>query len=167
MAAAPEPLLCCLSAPGALVDFSWLAAPAEDSIARVPGIERLSESVDADLLGLCLDTVHYYYGGGDPVDAVRKYGSRIRHLHLKDVRPDVLDEVRRDGVDFLEAVRRGVFCELGEGAIDFSYIISALTAEGFNGWAIVEQDIDPSRSSVRPVESAIRSRKFLRQRIGL
>lgn len=130
-------------------------------------IERLSESVDADLLGLCLDTGHYYYGGGDPVDAVRKYGSRIRHLHLKDVRPDVLEEVRRDGVDFLEAVRRGVFCELGEGAIDFSYIISALTAEGFNGWAIVEQDIDPSRSSVKPLESAIRSRKFLRQRIGL
>lgn len=130
-------------------------------------IERLCESVDADLLGLCLDTGHYFYGGGDPVEAVRKYGARIRHLHLKDVRPAVLEAVRRDGVGFLEAVQRDVFCELGEGAIDFPQVIADLTAAGFAGWAIVEQDTDATKPSVRPVESAIRSRQYLQETVGL
>lgn len=130
-------------------------------------IERLCSSVDAELLGLCLDTGHYFYGGGHPTEAARKYGSRIRHLHLKDIRPAVLDEVRRDGADFLEAVRRDVFCELGEGAVDFPQVISALIAAGFDGWAIVEQDTDVTKPGARPLESATRSRCYLRDRIGL
>lgn len=135
---------------------------------ETPGeIERLCESVDAGLLGLCLDTGHYFYGGGDPVEAARKYGARIRHLHLKDVRPSVLDAVRRDAVDFLEAVRRDVFCELGEGAVDFPQIVSTLTAAGLDGWAIVEQDTDATKPGVRPLESAIRSRHYLRGAVGL
>jgi inosose dehydratase len=130
-------------------------------------IERLCESVDDSLLGLCLDTGHYFYGGGDPVEAVRKYGSRIRHLHLKDVRPPVLEIVRREGVGFIEAVRRGVFCELGDGAVDFPKVIDGLTANGFTGWAIVEQDTDVSQEGVDPFASAVRSRKYLRDTIGI
>jgi inosose dehydratase len=130
-------------------------------------IERLCESVDDSLLGLCLDTGHYFYGGGDPVDAVRKYGSRIRHLHLKDVQPPVLETVRREGVDFIEAVRRGVFCELGDGAVDFPKVIDGLTANGFTGWAIVEQDTDVSQEGIDPFASAVRSRKYLRDTIGI
>lgn len=130
-------------------------------------IERLCNSVDPDLLGLCLDTGHYFYGGGDPVEAARKYASRIRHLHLKDVWPPVLEEVRRDKVGFLEAVRRDVFCELGEGGVDFAKVISILQAAGFDGWAIVEQDTDATRAEVKPFESAMRSRRYLREAIGL
>ena len=81
-------------------------------------IARLCASTDPELLGLCLDTGHYLFGGGDPVEAVRLYGTRIRHLHLKDVQLPVLEAARRDEVGFLEAVRRGVFCELCEGAVD-------------------------------------------------
>ena len=105
-------------------------------------IARLCKSTDADLLGLCLDTGHYFFGGGDPVEAVRLYGSRIRHLHLKDVQLSILESARRDGVGFLEAVRRGVFCELGEGAIALKKVIEDLTAGGYSDWAIVEQDVD-------------------------
>ena len=130
-------------------------------------IERLCEAVDEQLLGLCLDTGHYFYGGGDPVEAVRKYGSRIRHLHLKDVQPPVLETVRREGVDFIEAVRRGVFCELGDGAVDFPKVIDGLTANGFTGWAIVEQDTDASQEGVDPFASAVRSRQYLRDTIGI
>lgn len=130
-------------------------------------IEHLCDIVDPNLLGLCLDTGHYFYGGGDPVEAAKKYASRIRHLHLKDVRPPVLEEVRRDKVDFVEAVRRDVFCELGEGAVDFSQVISVLQTAGFDGWAIVEQDTDATRPEVKPFESAIRSRRYLREAIGL
>ncbi len=130
-------------------------------------IARLCESTDPDRLGLCLDTGHYFFGGGDPVDAVRLYGSRIRHLHLKDVQLPVLDAARRDKVGFLEAVRRGVFCELGEGAIDLSRVIQDLSAGGYSEWAIVEQDMDTRNSEVKPFESAVRSRQYLKNVIGI
>jgi inosose dehydratase len=130
-------------------------------------VARLCDSIDADLLGLCLDTGHYFFGGGDPVDAVRLYGSRIRHLHLKDVQVPVFEAARRDEVGFLEAVRRGVFCELGEGAVDLNKVIQGMVAGGYFGWAIVEQDVDTRSSDVKPFESARRSRQFLRNVIGI
>lgn len=130
-------------------------------------IEQLCTLTDPDLMGLCLDTGHYFYGGGDPVDAVRKHGSRIWHLHLKDVRPMVLESVRRDGIGFLEAVRRGVFCELGEGAVDFPRVIQGLMACGYDGWAVVEQDVDVSQPGVEPWQSAVRSRAYLRNVIRI
>jgi inosose dehydratase len=129
-------------------------------------IERLCAATDASLIGLCLDTGHYFYGGGDPVEAAQTFGSRIWHLHLKDVRPDVLESVRRDGVSFLDAVRRGVFCELGEGGIDFPRIKDSLNKSGYEGWAVVEQDVDINQPDVRPLESAIRSRQYLQRVIG-
>ncbi len=130
-------------------------------------IARLLDGTEAELLGLCLDTGHYFYGGGDPVEAVRQYGARIRHLHLKDVQPAVLDAVRQEGVDFLEAVRRSVFCELGQGAIAFPQIIQGLQTRGYDGWAIVEQDTDVNQPGVDPFASAVRSRQYLRTVIGI
>ena len=130
-------------------------------------VARLCDSIDADLLGLCLDTGHYFFGGGDPVDAVRLFGARIRHLHLKDVQLPILEAARRDGLGFLEAVRRGVFCELGEGAIDFNTVIQEMTAGGYSEWAIVEQDVDTRNEGVKPFESALRSRQYLRKVIGI
>lgn len=130
-------------------------------------IARLCASTDSDLLGLCLDTGHYFFGGGDPVEAVRLYGARIRHLHLKDVQLPVLEAARRDEVGFLEAVRRGVFCELGEGAVDLKKVIRDMTAGGYSEWAIVEQDVDTRSADVKPFESARRSRKYLREVIGI
>jgi inosose dehydratase len=130
-------------------------------------IARLCDSIDADLLGLCLDTGHYFFGGGDPVDAVRLYGARIRHLHLKDVQLPILESARRDGIGFLEAVRRGVFCELGEGAVDLKKVIRDMAAGGYSDWAIVEQDVDTRKKGVKPFESALRSRQYLRNEIGI
>jgi len=130
-------------------------------------IERLCASTDTDLIGLCLDTGHYLYGGGNPLEAVRSYGPRIRHLHLKDVQPTALASARREGLDFLEAVRRGVFCELGEGAVNFPKVIEELMARGYDGWAIVEQDVDASQPGVHPFESALRSRQYLQNVIGI
>jgi inosose dehydratase len=130
-------------------------------------VERLLNSVHPDLLGLCLDTGHYFFGGGDPVDAVRLYGSRIRHLHLKDVHLPALESARRNAFGFLEAVRRGVFCELGRGAVDLKKVIQDLTAVGYSGWAIVEQDVDTQSQSVNPFENAVKSRQYLRKEIGI
>jgi inosose dehydratase len=130
-------------------------------------VKRLCESTDPDLLGLCLDTGHYFFGGGDPVEAVPLYGDRIRHLHLKDVKLPILEAARRDRVGFLEAVRRGVFCELGEGAVDLKTVIQDVTAVGHSEWAIVEQDVDTRSGNVNPSASARRSRQYLRDVIGI
>ena len=130
-------------------------------------IERLCESTDPDLLGLCLDTGHYFFGGGNPVEAVRLYGDRIRHLHLKDVQLPILEAARRDGIGFLEAVRRGVFCELGEGAVELNTVVQEMSDGGYSDWAIVEQDVDARLGNVNPFESAVRSREYLRHVIGI
>src|SRR6185503_2860774 len=130
-------------------------------------IARLCESTNPALLGLCLDTGHYTFGGGDPVEAVRSYGARIRHLHLKDVQLQVLECARADEIAFLEAVRRGVFCELGEGGVDLNTVIKEMTTAGYSGWAIVEQDVDTRNADVKPFESAVRSREYLRNVIGI
>ena len=130
-------------------------------------VERLLELTDPSLIGLCFDTGHYYLGGGDPVELARKHATRIWHLHWKDVDARVLDEVKREGIGYLEAVRRGVFCELGKGAVDFRGVMRALEAGGYRGWSIFEQDVDPTQPGVNPAASAARSRSFLRDALGI
>jgi len=130
-------------------------------------LAQLCELTDPALLGVCLDTGHYYYGGGDPLEAVSKYKVRIRHLHFKDIRRDVLESCRRDGASFVEAVRRGVFCELGQGVINFSAVIRALLECGYDGWAVFEQDVDPSQPGIDPKASAARSRQYLVRAAGI
>src|SRR5260370_11678864 len=125
-------------------------------------VARLLAVTDPALLGICLDTGHYFYGGGDPVEFARSHAQRIWHLHLKDVRPAVLDEVRRDKVPYLDAIRRGVFCELGEGGVNLPGVMRALQSAGFDGWAVFEQDVDPTLPSVNPMASAARSPEQLR-----
>ena len=130
-------------------------------------VRRLLASTDPSLLGLCLDTGHYTYGGGDPAELARTHAARIWHLHLKDVCGNVLDQVRRDGIGFLDAVSKGVFCELGAGSVDLRGVIRALLAGGYDGWAVFEQDVDPTRPGVDPLKSAARSRQYIRDAVGL
>ncbi len=125
-------------------------------------VERLLAETDPRTLGLCLDTGHFFYGGGNPVILARRYAKRIWHLHLKDVRDDVLRSVRRERVPYLEALRRGVFCELGRGAVDLAGVVRELDAAGFDGWGVFEQDVDPTQPGADPLGSAIRSREYLR-----
>lgn len=126
-------------------------------------VERLCALTDPELIGLCLDTGHYVYGGGDPVAAVRKYGQRIWHVHAKDVTASVLARLRREPIAFLEAVREGVFCPLGEGLVDFPALLQELKACGYTGWIVVEQDVDPSRSEGDPLRDALRSRIYVQE----
>lgn len=130
-------------------------------------LNRLLALTDPELLGACLDTGHYFYGGGDPLDCVRSHGKRIRHLHLKDVQPAVLAEVRQRRIPYLDAVKRGIFCELGQGAVDIPGVLHELEQTGFDGWGVFEQDIDPAQSDAKPLESAARSRTYLRTVAGI
>jgi inosose dehydratase len=130
-------------------------------------IDRLLSLIDANLLGLCLDTGHYYYGGGDPGAFAERQGARIWHVHWKDVNAAVLEAARRNRTGYLDAVRQGVFCELGQGAIDFTRVIRALEHAGYEGWGIFEQDVDPAQPGFNPPASAARSREYLRTVAGV
>lgn len=102
---------------------------------------RLLEHTDPDALGLCLDTGHWTVGGGDPVSAVRSYGARLRHLHVKDVDPSVLTRLRSGEVPtFTAAVENVVFNPLGEGTVDLDGLLAVLDEFGYGGWLMIEQD---------------------------
>jgi inosose dehydratase len=129
-------------------------------------IERLLELTD---VGLLLDTGHLALGGGDPVEALRNWGSRINHVHIKDVRNDVLAGVIADGADMPEAWRRGVFCELGTGDVDLDAFFAELAQSGYSGWLVVEQDMVPqSPADAEDAAAAqVRNRAWLKEHAGL
>jgi inosose dehydratase len=127
---------------------------------ETPGeIERLMSLTDPDLLGLCLDAGHAMYGGGDPLALLAQYGSRVWHVHLKDLEPTIAASAGREGWDYFRAVAHGVFCELGHGAVPFPALLSVLQSISYDGWMVVEQDVLPSMGS--PRASAQRNREYL------
>jgi inosose dehydratase len=127
-------------------------------------IDALMSRTDPSLLGLCLDTGHLTYGGGNPVEAVATYGARIWHVHFKDCDPAVLARAGSETWDYQTAVARGIFCELGRGSVPFQRVRDALVRQNYAGWIVVEQDVLPGLGT--PAESARRNRVYLEQ-IGL
>jgi len=127
-------------------------------------IDALMRRTDPGLLGLCLDTGHLTYGSGDPLAVLYRYGDRVWHVHFKDCDPAVARRARQQGWDYFEAVRQGIFCELGRGSVDFPGLAAALAARGYGGWIVVEQDVLPGMGT--PAASARRNREYLRS-IGL
>lgn len=129
-------------------------------------IERLLELTD---VGLLLDTGHLALGGGDPNQAFRDWSDRIDHIHVKDVRKSVLEEVVADRADMVEAWRRGVFCELGSGDVDLEAFFSGLSGSGYAGWLVVEQDRIPApgEGPAEAAEAQARNRRWLADHAGL
>ena len=127
-------------------------------------IDQLMQRTDPALLGLCFDTGHVTYGGGDARATLQRYAERIWHVHFKDCDPEVAEQVRQNGGDYFEAVRQGVFCELGRGAVDFRGIVADLAQINYRGWIVVEQDVLPGLGT--PAASAERNRAFIRS-LGL
>ncbi len=127
-------------------------------------VAALLDNTDPKLLGLCIDMGHYTYGGGDPVEVIQKYADRIWHVHFKDCHAEIAAEARAKGWDYFEAVRHGVFCELGKGEVDFQAVKAELDKMDFSGWIVVEQDVLPGMGT--PLDSAKRNRDFIKQ-LGL
>lgn len=94
---------------------------------------------------LLLDTGHCYFGGGDPERVATKHMARVAHIHAKNVRPQIADQVGRERLSFLEAVRRGVFTVPGdvEGGVDFSPVLKIAAEHGYSGWIVIEAEQDP------------------------
>jgi inosose dehydratase len=127
-------------------------------------IDAFMNRTDDSLVGLCLDSGHITYAGGSPIDLLDRYRARTWHVHFKDCEPAVAARARSENWDYQTAIRSGVFCELGKGAVDFPALLEALHQRGYVGWIVVEQDVLPSLGS--PLESARRNREYLRM-LGL
>jgi inosose dehydratase len=127
-------------------------------------IDALLSRTDAALLGLCLDTGHLSFAGGNPLNTLAQYGERIWHVHFKDCDPALAAQSRLEGWDYHTAIRRGIFCELGKGVVPFAGVLDVLRARDYGGWIVVEQDVLPGLGT--PAASATRNRAYLR-RLGL
>jgi inosose dehydratase len=125
-------------------------------------VERLFDSLTSTQVGLCLDTGHCAYGGGDPTEEARKYRSLLRYVHIKDINAQVLGEVRRKSLNFEQAVGAGVFSTIGEGCIDFEGFLCFVAQNDYSGWMVVEQDVIYGKFKVPPVESMRSSLSYLK-----
>ncbi|WP_338568383.1 myo-inosose-2 dehydratase [Erwinia billingiae] len=99
----------------------------------------------SDHVGLVLDSGHAFAGGVNLAQTIERFGHRVVHIHLKDVRPDVLRQVQQDDVSFNDAVRAGLFTVPGEGCIDYAPLIEFVDTSGYRGWLIVEAEQDPQK----------------------
>lgn len=125
-----------------------------------PELERLLDEVDEGVLKICFDTGHHSYAGFDPVAFMKRHIGRISYMHFKDIDPRVKARAIENRTGFYEACGQGIFCNLGQGDVDFPAVRQVLLDAGFNGWCTVEQDCDPTLD-VRPVDDARLNREYL------
>ncbi len=100
--------------------------------------EQIARIFDHTGIGFCPDTAHLAAGGGNPAALIRTYGHRMPYVHLKDYAD-------------------GAFLPLGQGRLDWTSILEALRAVGYDGWITVELDAYDGA----PAEAARISRGFL------
>jgi inosose dehydratase len=127
-------------------------------------VDRLMASTDPDLVFLLLDTGHIAFAGDDPLELARAHADRIGHVHLKNIRPEIVSRVRDEGLSFQEGVELGVFTVPGDGGIDFRPILEALADADYRGWLVVEAEQDPNKAN--PLEYAKKARAYLADVLG-
>jgi inosose dehydratase len=127
-------------------------------------IEKFMELTDPELVGLCLDTGHYAFGGGDPLEALKKYYDRIWHVHFKDYDQAIDKQAAGNNYNYFESVEAGIFCQLGKGNVDFQSIVNHLMENDYDGWIVIEQEILPGMGTAKSL--AIKNREYIRK-LGL
>lgn len=120
---------------------------------------------DAPGVALLLDPGHLAFAGIDPVAIAERYAGRIKHVHLKSVRPEIVDRVRRERWSFCRAVTEGVFTIPGDGSVNFPAIFRTLARADYRGWLVVEAEEDPRRVPALP--KAQRARDYVRTHAGV
>ena len=128
-------------------------------------VDRMMENTDPEYVSLLFDTGHFTYCGEDPLEVVKKYVHRIKHVHLKDIRPEVVEQVKKENMSFLAGVRAGAFTIPGDGCINYDPIFKVLEDAGYEGYMVVEAEQDPAKAN--PLEYAIRARKLIAEKTGL
>jgi inosose dehydratase len=126
-------------------------------------IERVLSLSD---IGLCLDTGHFLIGGGDPLAFLRKWESRINHVHAKDAYLSVFEQIVQDGAPTTAIWSREAFPVLGQGDVGMEALLAILDEIDYKGWLVVEQDIFPQTAErfVQAIEDQRTNRAYLAQR---
>lgn len=128
-------------------------------------VERMLNETDPKYVSLLYDSGHFAYAGYDPVEMVNKYADRIRHVHLKDIRPEFVEKVKKEDLSFLDGVRLGAFTIPGDGSIDFVSIFQCLDRIDYKGYMLVEAEQDPAKAN--PLEYALKARRYISQKAGI
>lgn len=127
--------------------------------------DRFMNSTDPEYVYLLFDTGHFAFSGDDPVSVLKKHVKRVGHVHLKDVRPQIVEKVKKEKMSFLNAVRAGAFSVPGDGSIDFPSIFKILDENNYEGWMVVEAEQDPAIAN--PFEYAVKARKYIKENAGI
>ena len=128
-------------------------------------IDRMMEMTDPDNVFLLFDSGHLAYCGEDYLAVLKKYARRIKHVHLKDIRPEIVQKVRDEHLSFLQGVRLGAFTVPGDGVIDCPSIFRILEDADYSGWMLVEAEQDPAIAN--PLKYAKMARAYIREKAGL
>lgn len=128
-------------------------------------IDKLMELTDPDLVYLLFDTGHLSFSGEDVIGVLKKYVHRVKHVHLKSIRKDVIEAAKTMGYSFLDSVRAGSFTVPGDGDFDFTPVFDVLDEAGYEGWVVVEAEQDPAIAN--PYEYALLARNYIREKTGL
>ena len=128
-------------------------------------IDKLMEITDPDLVYLLFDTGHLSFSGEDVLGVLKKYVNRVKHVHLKSIRKDVIEDAKVKGYSFLDSVRAGSFTVPGDGDFDFTPVFDILDEAGYEGWVVVEAEQDPAKAN--PYEYAVLARNYIREKTGL
>lgn len=128
-------------------------------------IDFLMDHTDPSLVSLLFDSGHATADGMDAAELLKKHYSRIKHVHIKDVRKEVLQKTKEEKLSFLQAVREGLFTIPGQGMIDFDSIFQILEENDYEGWIVVEAEQDPAKAN--PFKYAKMARQFIKEKTGL
>lgn len=124
-------------------------------------IDKLMQMTDPNLVYLLFDSGHLVYSGEDALEVLTKYVDRVKHVHLKDIRKDIVEQVKNEKLSFLQGVRLGAFTVPGDGCIDFKPIFEVLAKNNYEGYLLVEAEQDPAIAN--PFEYAVKARKYIKQ----
>jgi len=137
------------------------------AIQTIEETDRLLDGTDPENVFLNYDCGHFTFAGEDPVLALKKYLPRTAHIHLKDVRPNILQRVHEEKWSFLTAVKAGVFTVPGdpEGCIDYDGLFEVFKNQKYEGWIVIEAEQDPEKAN--PLKYAKIAREFIREKLGI
>ncbi|WP_105619753.1 sugar phosphate isomerase/epimerase family protein [Vallitalea okinawensis] len=123
-------------------------------------IQKIMDDLNAEEVGLCLDTGHLFYSKMKPDDYIRQYQERLDYVHFKDINHATYEKIMNDGMGFFEGCNIGVMCPIGSGCVDYKGIRQALSDIGYNGWITIEQERDPLACH-QSMDDAIKSIRYL------
>ena len=135
------------------------------SVQTIEETDRFLNDTNSDYVYLLYDSGHFAFSEEDPVAALEKFISRVGHVHLKDLRTNIFDIVKKADSSFLDAVRGGVFTVPGDGSIDFPTIFTILEENNYEGWMVVEAEQDPAKAN--PFVYAKMAREYIRNNAGI